>query len=112
MSSVVTATRPPVLYLVHRVPYPPDKGDRIRAFHLLRFLAKHAEVHLATLADEPVPPDTIEALERYCARVAVVRLGRWTRWGWALRSLALGGTVTAGAFYSPAFRSALRTWAR
>ncbi len=40
----------PILYLVHRLPFPPDKGDRIRAFHILQFLAKQGPVHLATLA--------------------------------------------------------------
>ena len=28
-----------LLYLTHRVPFPPDKGDRIRTYHTLRFLA-------------------------------------------------------------------------
>src|SRR5256885_289156 len=44
--------QPDVLYVVHRFPYPPDKGDRIRAFHLLRWLSHRARVHLACLADE------------------------------------------------------------
>ena len=45
------------LYLTHRVPYPPDKGDRIRNYHLLRQLARRAgEVWLGCLGDdEPVP---------------------------------------------------------
>ena len=46
--------RPDVLYLVHRLPYPPDKGDRIRTFHVLEWLSRRAAVHLACLADEPV----------------------------------------------------------
>ncbi|HUR54357.1 MAG TPA: hypothetical protein VMZ71_09510, partial [Gemmataceae bacterium] len=47
-----------VLYLTHRVPYPPDKGDRIRNFHLLRQLSRRAEVWLGCLADEPVTAET------------------------------------------------------
>ena len=54
--------RPDVLYVVHRTPFPPDKGDRIRAFHLLRRFSRHAAVHLAFLADEPVPEATTAAL--------------------------------------------------
>ena len=74
--------RPEILYLVHRVPYPPDKGDRIRAFHILRYLARHADIHLASLADEAVPDETVAALEAHCKRVAIVRvrsIGRWLR---------------------------------
>jgi hypothetical protein len=33
------SARPDLLYLVHRIPYPPDKGDKIRSFHLLEGLA-------------------------------------------------------------------------
>ena len=31
--------RPPLLFLAHRIPYPPNKGDKIRSWHLLRHLA-------------------------------------------------------------------------
>ncbi len=108
---VARAARPAVLYLVHRLPYPPDKGDRIRAFHVLRHLAGEAAVHLACLADEPVDDDAVRALHGHCERVAVVRLGpgRWLR---ALASLAAAGTVTEGAFSSPELRGLLRDWAR
>jgi sugar transferase (PEP-CTERM/EpsH1 system associated) len=103
--------KPHVLYLVHRLPYPPDKGDRIRAYHLLRFLARRATVHLACLADEPVPDGAVAALRRHCERVAVIRLGRWNRWASALGSLARGGTVTEGAFHSEGLRAVVRQWA-
>jgi len=92
-------------------PIPPDKGDRIRAYHLLRFLSRRAAVHLACLADEPVPAETVAALRRCCERVAVVRLGRWTRWASALGSLLCGGTVTEGAFRSAGLRAVVRQWA-
>lgn len=103
-------SRPDVLYLVHRFPYPPDKGDRIRAFHLLRFLSRHASVHVACLADEPVPPESLAALEQVVTRVAVVPVGK-ARWGRALASLALGGTATEGAFRSSALRAIVERWA-
>lgn len=41
--------RPTILYLVHRVPYPPDKGDRIRNYHVLRYLAGWARVYLSLI---------------------------------------------------------------
>jgi sugar transferase (PEP-CTERM/EpsH1 system associated) len=104
------AHRPDVLYLVHRVPYPPDKGDRIRAFHILRYLSGRARVHLACLADEPVAPEAVTALRGYCARVAVVRLRGWSRWRRALASLAWGGTATEGMFSSRELRAVLRQW--
>lgn len=105
-------TRPTLLYLVHRVPYPPDKGDRIRAFNVLSYLAARAEVHLATLADEPTPTASRDALNRLCSRTAIEPLNGWTRWPRALASLMLGRTVTEGAFYSPALCRTLTDWAK
>jgi len=107
----VTDPLPPLLYLVHRLPYPPDKGDRIRNFHLLRALASRAAVHLACLADEPVPEEDLAALRQHCERVAVVPVGRAGRWLRAATSLAVGGTATEAAFASPALRAVVRRWA-
>ena len=45
--------KPPLLYLVHRIPYPPNKGDKLRSFHILRHLAEHYRVFLATFVDHP-----------------------------------------------------------
>ena len=42
---------PEILFLVHRAPWPPDRGDRIRSWHMFEALAKLAPVHVATLAD-------------------------------------------------------------
>jgi sugar transferase (PEP-CTERM/EpsH1 system associated) len=103
--------RPNFLYLAHRLPYPPDKGDRIRSFHTLRFLSQRGAIHLACFADEPVAPGVVEALGRYCARVAVIPLGR-ARWLRAAAALLRGRSVTAGAFDSPTLRATLRDWAR
>ncbi|MGH7171110.1 MAG: TIGR03087 family PEP-CTERM/XrtA system glycosyltransferase [Gemmataceae bacterium] len=100
-----------VLFLAHRVPYPPDKGDRIRTFNLLRFLSQRARVHLACLADEPVPDETLLALNRYCERVAIVPVGGWSRWLRTCFSLVRGGTASAGAFHTPELRAVLRRWA-
>lgn len=103
--------RPAVLYLTHRLPHPPDKGDRIRNYHLLRWLSGRAEVHLACLADERPDPDSVAALNALCARVAVVPNGGPLRWARAAGSLAAGGTATVGAFRSPGLRGVVDDWA-
>ena len=103
---------PRVLYLVHRVPYPPDKGDRIRAYHLLRWLSRRARVSLACLADEPVPLATTAALREVAERFFIVELGKWPRRWRMLTSLVRGRTATEGAFASPEFAQKLAAWAR
>ncbi|MBF0419088.1 MAG: TIGR03087 family PEP-CTERM/XrtA system glycosyltransferase [Magnetococcales bacterium] len=42
-----------LLFLSHRIPYPPNKGDKVRSYHLLRFLARHYRVHVGAFIDTP-----------------------------------------------------------
>ena len=104
------ARRPRVLVLTHRVPFPPDKGDRIRTYHILKWLSGHAEIHLACLADEPVEPSIRAGLAGLCERAEIVPHGSRSRWARALWSFARGGTISEGAFDSPALRSLLARW--
>ncbi|PKB25592.1 sugar transferase (PEP-CTERM/EpsH1 system associated) [Novosphingobium kunmingense] len=41
-----------ILFLSHRMPFPPDRGDKIRSHHVLRRLARQGPVHVATFADD------------------------------------------------------------
>lgn len=41
-----------ILFLAHRIPFPPDRGDKIRSHHILKALARLAPVHVATFADD------------------------------------------------------------
>jgi sugar transferase (PEP-CTERM/EpsH1 system associated) len=108
----VKASRPRLLCLIHRVPYPPNRGDRIRSFHLLKFLADRAEVHLAFPSQGRPHPETIKALERYCQRVSAVPVGRRMRWVSAAWSLGVGRTGTEGLFRSARLKRIVSAWAR
>ena len=63
-----------ILYLCHRIPYPPDKGDKIRAFHQLRAIAARHEVDVFTLADEATDLTHRTALAAHCHRLTVARV--------------------------------------
>jgi sugar transferase (PEP-CTERM/EpsH1 system associated) len=63
-----------ILYLVHRLPYPPNKGDKVRSYHLLKHLAAQHEVHLATFVDDPEDEAYVETVRGLCASLFVARL--------------------------------------
>ena len=42
-----------ILFLAHRSPFPPDRGDKIRAYNVLKYLAARKRVHLVAFADDP-----------------------------------------------------------
>ena len=58
-----------ILYLAHRIPYPPNKGDKVRAYHQLRHLAAEHEVHLCTLVDDPDDMQHVDTLRQLCTAV-------------------------------------------
>ncbi len=55
-----------LLYLVHRIPYPPNKGDKIRSFNILKFLARYYQVYLGTFIDDGHDWRYLKDLEIYC----------------------------------------------
>jgi sugar transferase (PEP-CTERM/EpsH1 system associated) len=90
-----------ILYLCHRIPYPPDKGDKIRAFHQLQALAARHEIDLFTLADDPADLTQQAPLRNVCASVTARSLHpRLSR----LRSLPY--LLTQAPLTIPYFRSA------
>ena len=99
--------KPRLLYLTHRVPFPPDKGDRIRNFHVLRELAKVARVALVSLADEPASADALAKLKVLCEAVEIVPTSGKRRWLRAGRSLLFGRSLSEGLFEEPAVDAAL-----
>ena len=63
-----------LLYLVHRLPYPPNKGDKVRSYHLLKHLGASHRVFLGTFIDDPADEayvDTVRSLcpDHYIARI-------------------------------------------
>lgn len=60
-----------ILFLAHRLPYPPDRGDRIRSWHVLQGLAKLAPVHVAALIDDEADRVHVATVAEVAATVHV-----------------------------------------
>ena len=58
-----------ILYLAPCVPYPPNKGEKIHAFHQIRLLSGEHTIHLVCVARQREDLDCIKHLRRYCASV-------------------------------------------
>ena len=95
-----------LLYLVHRIPYPPNKGDKIRSYHLLRFLAQRYRIFLGTFIDNPEDEQYVPALKAHCAAVKVVALNPT-----AARIRSLTGVLRGEALTLPYYRDrAMQRW--
>ena len=95
-----------LLYLVHRIPFPPNKGDKIRSHHLLEHLSKRYRVHLGAFVDDEEDWKHVEKIRTYCRECCLLKLDpRIAR----LRSLT--GLLTGEALSLPYYSSAkLQDW--
>lgn len=87
-----------ILFLAHRIPFPPDRGDKIRSHHILKALARLAPVHVGCFADDPAD----RASEGDLAGLAAshLLLDREKSLAWAgLESLARGMPLSVTAFH-------------
>lgn len=91
-----------ILFLAHRAPWPPDRGDRIRSWHILRTLASMATVHVAAFADHEADRDTaMPVLDKLC-RTAHVEVRAASRAGAAMRMAPQLKPLSLGVFGSKA----------
>ena len=85
-----------ILFLAHRVPFPPDRGDKIRAFHILKHLAERAPVHLVAFADD-LRDLTIQGYDTMTASRALVWRGK-SRLRAAAEAITTRRPVSVAAF--------------
>jgi sugar transferase (PEP-CTERM/EpsH1 system associated) len=88
-----------ILFLVSRVPYPLEKGDKLRAFHHLRLLSEKHSVTLVALADQPVHPEAKAILGHYCKDIHIISLPRISRLLNLVAVLFNGKPFSSGYFY-------------
>ncbi len=98
----MAASTPQILFLVHRAPWPPDRGDRIRSWHMFEALRQLGDVHVAALAD--TAGERQAALDRMtplCASICVHVRTRSAVWA-TLAALAKRRPASVEMFADPA----------
>lgn len=88
------------------MPYPPNKGDKVRSYHLLAHLAVRHRVFVGTFIDDPDDEVHIPHLRSLCAGLHVVRLNPRRA-----RLASLAGLLSHEALTLPYYRhTGLRRW--
>jgi sugar transferase (PEP-CTERM/EpsH1 system associated) len=90
-----------LLFLSHRIPYPPDKGEKIRAWHMFRHLARSFRIHLGCFVDDPDDAARVPELRSLCADLMCIPLDQRTQRLKALLRARPGQPLTLGYFHDP-----------
>jgi len=93
-----------LLFLAHRIPYPPNKGDKIRSFHLLRHLARTHRIYLGAFIDDPADRAHAPVLESLCEAVHLAELRPRSRRLWSLSGLLTGEALSLPYYRHPGMR--------
>ena len=98
----------PLLFLAHRLPYPPNKGDKVRSHHFLKHLARRHRVFLGTFVDDRADWPHVAPATALCAEAHVRPLRRWKAPASAAAALLRGEPLTLPYFGS----RSLAQWVR
>lgn len=101
-----------VLVLTHRLPYAPDRGDRLRVFHLLRHLTSRADVELVSLVHEAGEAARVDEVRAFVPRVTTLRVPRWRTRLQAAAAVAAGTPLTHALLDAPGMPAALHAICR
>ncbi|MEM9704606.1 MAG: TIGR03087 family PEP-CTERM/XrtA system glycosyltransferase [Pseudomonadota bacterium] len=104
--------RQKVLFLAHRIPYPPNKGDKIRSWRMLEALAERYDVSLATFIDDPDDWRYTEKLKSICSETCFAPLQKQTARLRGILSLLKGGALSTAYFYDPVIEQFVKDEAR
>jgi sugar transferase (PEP-CTERM/EpsH1 system associated) len=88
-----------IFVLLSRVPYPIEKGDKLRAFHQIRCLARNNEIILCALSDSPVHTDAIKALSGFCSEIHIIPLSKVGMIWNVIKVFFNGKPLQVGYFY-------------
>jgi len=90
-----------LLFLAHRIPYPPNKGDKIRSFHILKHLARHYRIHLAAFVDDPKDMKYVRDMESMCESTCLLPLSPVLARLASLTGLLHNSALSLPYFYNP-----------
>src|SRR5262245_52529151 len=93
-----------LLFICHRLPYPPNRGGKIRPFNMIRHLAQHHQVWVASLAGSAEELRDGQALREHGVELLAELLPPAVRWRQTVAALPTTHPSSAAYFWSPALR--------
>ena len=95
-----------ILFLTHRIPYPPDRGDKIRGFNIVRFLSTRQRVHVIAFADDSRDLKRRNGLAPYTGNRSIIWRSK-PRWLAAVQALAFRRPISLTAFENASVQEAV-----
>jgi sugar transferase (PEP-CTERM/EpsH1 system associated) len=88
-----------IMVILSRVPYPLEKGDKLRAFNQIKELSKKHQIVLFALNDSKLDENALTELKKYCVAISIMPLSKKTVSKNLVRSFFSGLPMQVGYFY-------------
>jgi len=89
-----------LVVILSRVPWPLDKGDKLRAYHQIRVLSQDHNIELIALNDAPLHPKAKQELSKYCDKVHIIKLSKIGIFFNLIKAFFSSKPLQIGYFYS------------
>lgn len=89
-----------ILFISHRIPYPPDKGDKIRSFNEIKYLSKNNLLDILTFVDNPKDYQYENQLKKYCNKLYIYPIKKLFHGFKAAYFFVIGKTLSEGYYFS------------
>ena len=97
-----------ILVLTHRLPYAPNRGDRLRAYHMIHELRRHAEIELVSLVHDEEEASHVDEVRAFVSNVTTLRVTRWRGYVNAALAMLTGTPLTHALLDAAGMTAALR----
>lgn len=88
-----------LLVITSRIPYPLEKGDKLRIYHQLKYLSQHFQICLCALNDGVIHPEAENKLKKFCSEIHFFSFNILQIVGGVLQSFLNGEPLQVGYFY-------------
>ncbi|HEY0029854.1 MAG TPA: glycosyltransferase [Bacteroidia bacterium] len=85
--------------ILSRVPYPLEKGDKLRAFNQIRELSQKHQIILFALNDSILDDKALNELKKYCVAISILKFSKFTIFFNLIRAFFNGNPLQVGYFY-------------
>jgi len=96
-----------ILYLTHRLPYAPNRGDRTRAYHMLHEIAQWASVDLVSLVHDAEEASHVDELRGVTTSVTIAQVSRTSNIARAILALPTDKPITHSLLRAPGLRATI-----
>lgn len=95
----------PLLFLCHRIPFPPNKGDKIRSYNILKVLAKDYDVYLVCFVDDPFDWQYTAHVESLCKQTLFIKQSKFLSKIKGLKAFITGSSISIPYYFSKTIKN-------